>query len=142
MHIEWNPSLSVGIEQIDLQHQEIFLRINRLLESSEAGRASETEQMLGFLQDYIIYHFGDEERAMTGSGYPNERTHISQHKAFSEQLIERKAELIRGDRTISVAAHTKAWLVDWWYEHIGQQDCEMAKYLLRHPCAGFDGEKK
>jgi hemerythrin len=133
MHIEWVPALSVGVEQIDLQHQEIFHRINKLLDATDAGVSGETEELLNFLRDYVIFHFADEELAMARCGYPDARRHILQHKEFIEQLAELKQKYLGGNPIVTVAAHTKAWLVDWWLEHIGQVDCEMASYLIHHP---------
>jgi hemerythrin len=136
MRIDWNETLIVGVEQIDLQHQELFTRINRLLECAEGCKQEETRQTLNFLRDYVIFHFADEEQAMARQGFPQAVAHKAQHQEFSEQLVGLREKLLSGDRDVAVMAQTKAWLVDWWLEHINQVDREMAAYLLRHPSAG------
>jgi hemerythrin len=133
MRIDWNETLIVGMAQIDLQHQELFARINRLMECAEDGKLEETRQTINFLQDYVIFHFGDEEQAMASHGYPQATMHKNQHQEFREQFAALKEKLARGDRDASVVAQTKAWLVDWWIDHINIVDREMAAFLIRHP---------
>jgi hemerythrin-like metal-binding protein len=65
MGFEWEPSLAVGHEVIDAQHQELFKRVNTLLEACKAGRGK--EEILGvmeFLEAYIGEHFRAEEQEM------------------------------------------------------------------------------
>jgi hemerythrin-like metal-binding protein len=83
----------------------------------------------------VLFHFADEELAMARCGYPDARVHILQHKKFIEQLAALKQKYFRGNPIGTVAALAKARLVDWWLEHIGQVDCEMASYSIHHPPA-------
>jgi hemerythrin-like metal-binding protein len=133
MRLDWNDMLIVGVEQIDLQHQELFRHINRLLECAEEGKREETAQTIGFLQDYVIFHFGDEEQAMADHAYPQASIHKNLHQEFRDQFLQLKEKLMRGDRDTAVIAQTKAWLVDWWLDHINRVDREMAGFLIRHP---------
>ena len=61
--LEWNQSLATGIAEIDEQHKELFNRTNRLLSGMEENRdADQLRELFLFLDQYVVRHFGDEER--------------------------------------------------------------------------------
>ena len=58
----WDDELSLGLEEIDNQHRELFRRMETLLEACVAGKAAEEViGMLAFLDDYVAVHFRTEE---------------------------------------------------------------------------------
>ena len=58
----WKDSYRLGVDQIDTQHRELF-RMTAELVSASKGTATEEDcqKALGFLKDYVIRHFRDEE---------------------------------------------------------------------------------
>jgi hemerythrin len=54
--LEWTSALAVGIEEIDSQHRELFLRVARVRDAAFAGDASEIERTLAFLHRYVAFH--------------------------------------------------------------------------------------
>lgn len=71
MAIQWDPSLSVGVKQIDEQHQELFRRVNELVDAMHRGRSqAQLGEMLSFLSVYVVQHFGAEEKLMSERWYP------------------------------------------------------------------------
>ncbi len=66
---EWDDILSVGIEVVDDQHQELF-RIGRelvyVLENTSAGldQYDDIIKLLKELHTYANYHFSEEEKLM------------------------------------------------------------------------------
>ena len=56
--LEWTEALSVGVEEIDAQHRELFRRAARLLEGIHAGEPEELGALLDFLYRYAVEHFG------------------------------------------------------------------------------------
>ena len=74
--MDWTDKLSVGIEIIDTQHKELFLRINDLVAAIKQSVCKyKIGDVVKFLGDYIIFHFGEEEsrriieRANNEAGY-------------------------------------------------------------------------
>jgi hemerythrin-like metal-binding protein len=83
MTIEWNDNLATGVSEIDAQHKELFKRINVLFEacSKRKGRA-EVGNLLKFLEEYVVVHFGTEEKYMTMFNYPEYSSHKEEHTNF------------------------------------------------------------
>ena len=49
MLVKWTPEYAVGVEEIDRQHQELFSRINDLLEACQRGEGKqEVGKVLSF----------------------------------------------------------------------------------------------
>ena len=71
MPFEWTKDLSVGIEAIDIQHRELFKRIDGLIMAVNDGKGTdEVHDIFRFLSDYIDSHFATEEKCMRILSYP------------------------------------------------------------------------
>ena len=58
----WKDSYRLGVERIDQQHMELFRMTEDLVNAVKAGAGvEEYQKALGFLKDYVVYHFRDEE---------------------------------------------------------------------------------
>ena len=58
----WNSEYSVGIDQIDKQHQKLVLLINTLFDAMKEGKGKERQgHILNELVQYTDYHFKCEE---------------------------------------------------------------------------------
>ena len=139
MPIEWTDDLSVGVELIDQQHRELFERINRLLgamkcvpffivEDEEHG-AQELTKTMDFLQDYVVYHFGEEERRMTEDGYPGYQQHKEERRDFMGEVAKLRTSIEAGETTEKLLVRAQKLLVDWTITHIRQVDAELGKFL-------------
>ena len=57
----WKDSYRLGVERIDHQHMELFRMTEDLVNTVQEGANAQTcQRVLGFLKDYVIYHFRDE----------------------------------------------------------------------------------
>ena len=76
MRIEFDDNLITGNEMIDTQHRELISRTNQFLGKLEErpGRV-EAIQMLDYLDEYIEFHFGEEEKLQEEIGYPGLAEH-------------------------------------------------------------------
>ena len=62
MIVEFDDNLITGNEMIDTQHRELISRISQLLSSCENGDGTQKAiEMLDYLMDYTVFHFGEEE---------------------------------------------------------------------------------
>lgn len=74
MRAEFTDDLITGNELIDSQHEELIGRINKLLDSCEAGEGKISAiKMLDYLAKYTDTHFGDEEALQKEVCYPRLR---------------------------------------------------------------------
>ena len=118
MAIPWTPALAIGVPEIDHQHQELFVRIERLVEGVARGNPADVERLLEFLSQYVVKHFGAEERWMLRSAYPDYARHKAQHERFirdyehmTQEFREKGPNVLVGhsheqlDRGVAEAAH-------------------------------------
>ncbi|MDA3733948.1 hemerythrin family protein [Niameybacter massiliensis] len=85
----WDNRISVGINEIDEQHKELF-RIGRDLEQlilTRTGQISEQEVLkyLCEVREYITYHFHTEEAVIEQIN----KEALKEHKALHDDLIEK-----------------------------------------------------
>ncbi len=131
MAITWNPSLAVGIDEIDRQHIELFDRLDRLLEAARTGKSvQEVGRLLGFLGDYVVEHFGAEEALMKLSrSYPDIEKHRAEHARFTEDFTALAREYLADGATLLLIVRVNARVTEWLREHIYRTDRAMAPYL-------------
>lgn len=132
MAIYWTRELEIGVEPIDRQHRELFDRIDALVSACQAGRCQdEVTTLLGFLQDYVRVHFGEEEELMRLSGYPEVGDHSLEHAGFSRHL----QQLVQGFATHGITAELlnelNATAIDWLYDHVCRRDRALGQWLAR-----------
>lgn len=130
MGIEWNEDLAVGVYIIDDQHKELFNRINNLLEACNLGKGKDTvDEIIKFLEDYVVSHFGEEEEIMKKHDYPYYQQHKEQHEQFVEQFSQLKNKLEKEGVGGHMAIYTNQVVVDWLQDHIIKVDKALGEFL-------------
>jgi hemerythrin len=130
MALTWTPDLSVGIEMIDKQHQELFKRVNDLLAASGQGKGKdEIGNVVKFLESYVVFHFGAEERYMAQQAYPALAAHKQEHAKFLKDFAALKGEWQAQGASTSVVMRMHAWLGGWLRNHIGKVDKAIGAYM-------------
>ncbi len=89
----WNENWDSGEEDIDIQHEQLFDMITKLIDNSkiECDRNEVIRDMDRIIKK-VIEHFDYEEKVLIELGYDD----IYNHKKIHEELIE-KAKKIKGD---------------------------------------------
>jgi hemerythrin len=132
MNIQWTEDLAVGVSIIDRQHQELFNRINQLFSACSKGKGKEEiRETLKFLNDYVIFHFGEEEKIMTEHNYPDYPNHKAQHEFFTKSLEEIKEQFEAKGPTVDLVIRTNRFLTDWLINHIRKIDKVLGSFLKR-----------
>ena len=91
--IEWNESLSIGIELIDQQHKTLIERLLAVTEAIEKNQGEGTiAKTLDFLLEYIDLHFSTEEKQMAEHNYPGLDLQKQQH---AERDLEPRVHSLR-----------------------------------------------
>jgi hemerythrin len=130
MGIEWRESLSVGVEQIDSQHKQLLSHFDQLLRACESGKGTdELKRLIGFLDGYVILHFGDEERLQRLRLYPDYATHKLEHDSFVARLNRLKEEIGRDGVALHHVVETNHLLLKWLIHHISTVDVQLGRFL-------------
>jgi hemerythrin len=74
--IQWNNNLSVGIAEIDSQHQRLIKLINDLNDAMRVGKGKDvTGKIINELTNYTLTHFTKEESYFAKYAYPETDAH-------------------------------------------------------------------
>ena len=139
--MEWNEKLATGIKTIDSQHQELFKRINKLVQAIKEHRCKdEIDGVLKFLDDYARIHFAEEERHMLKTDYAGYEEQRQEHAKYLDALRELKEQAaqprIHG-ASYDLSATTNQVVVDWIVDHIIKVDMRFGEFLKANAECGF-----
>ena len=125
----WLPEYSVGIEEIDAQHQELFRRAGLFIESLRRQSRQEIGILLSFLRLYAVTHFGAEEAWMREASYPGIAEHEKQHDRFIKDILALSDQHEKKSGTGIEPARVSGWLEKWLKNHVTSTDIELASFL-------------
>ncbi len=122
---------STGVIWQDRQHRELFKRVELFVDAVEKDRGKEELlRLLEFLDEYVVFHFHDEEKAMEKAGFPDSLSHMQEHTGFIDELSELRMELSKG-YSQEIVDRIKTRIIRWLKEHIGRADRELGSFLLQ-----------
>jgi hemerythrin-like metal-binding protein len=126
--IQWDDSLSVGIEAIDAQHMKLVNMINELHTAMKQGKGTGVlSGLVSGLKDYAAVHFTTEEQLMDRHGYPEARGHKKEHARFIAQVGEFDENCQAG--TCVLTMEVMNFLRDWLVDHIKGTDRKYAPFF-------------
>lgn len=131
MPLEWNETLSVGVDEIDDQHRELFRRAANVLDGLKRGEPEEISGLVDFLYQHAVTHFGAEEEFMRETRYPGYVRHKAEHDRFVSDLLALSRECDRAGQSAFLALRVNHWLVQWLKEHVSGTDAELGRHLAR-----------
>ncbi len=134
--VKWSKELVTGVDEIDSQHKELFMKINNLLSAGEQNHAKEkVKETIRYLEGYVKTHFGTEEKYMTRYNYPDYTSHKTEHERFIKNFKELIGKFEGFDYKISaeiiVMSDTEKLLGDWWTNHITKTDKALGNFLKK-----------
>ncbi|MCM2332769.1 MAG: bacteriohemerythrin [Anaeromyxobacteraceae bacterium] len=130
MALQWTSTLSVGVPEIDAQHQELFRRIDRLLDAVLRRDRSEAGAVLAWLGTFVQDHFSAEERLMAETGYPDAERHVKEHRDFARRLAEIEADFEAHGATAAVMYALEQHAVGWLGDHVYFSDVSLGRWVL------------
>lgn len=131
MSLAWSESLASGSSEIDTQHKELFIRVNSLLGAFQQGSAAREEisRIVGFLTEYVVFHFGTEEKYMDRFGYSSTVQHKAQHQQFVKSFLKLRERLLMEGINSTLTEETRQLVVDWLINHIKYSDRALGMFL-------------
>ncbi len=88
--VTWTEDLSVGVAEIDAQHQQFIASINKLQEVISQKSRENIETLFADLEYYSNVHFETEEKYMVRFGFPGYEEHRSEHVHFRNIVLNFK----------------------------------------------------
>lgn len=127
--IQWQESLSVGVDAFDSEHRQLIDQINKLSQSLRVGAGARTMGIiLDSLVSYTAIHFAHEEEYMRLYDYPGYEEHRLEHEALTAQVAEFKERLASGKASFSIELLT--FLSDWLTNHIMKTDRQYREFFM------------
>lgn len=128
----WTEKYSVGVAEIDKQHEHYFDIASGLvkLTGEESVPREKLMDKINELCDYARYHFSTEEKIFGQYAYPDAEPHIGAHEAYWEKMDQflLQAKTAGGDTkktAFEIAEFAGSWLVN----HIMEMDQKYAAFL-------------
>ncbi len=124
-----DETLTVGIEEIDDDHNKLVNLLNILNHSITEGAATDyIEAVLDELINCTVWHFSHEERLMLKYGYDGYEEHRTEHQDLINSARELKKKFIQMRQLDE--KEDLAFLERWLTEHILVADTRLASYLI------------
>jgi hemerythrin len=116
----WSEDFILGIPVIDEQHKKFFELFEEASAEYENKEPEELNRLLGKLEDYMEYHFQEEEKLMKACGYEEYENHKKQHELF----INRIGEMWNDYDYLNPMLFNKirTFIKKWFVSHILQKD--------------------
>ncbi len=130
--IVWRDEYSIGVSDIDLQHQRLLFLLNKLNTLISQGRIERSRILLDLLDgfnEYASYHFKAEEQLMQEHLPADEALsqHLAAHRAYWSNIPILTDRYKNGDPV--AALELVDYLNNWWVDHILATDQKMGRQL-------------
>jgi hemerythrin len=127
-YIKWSPQYSMGAGNIDTQHQELIMAVNKLYTAVSGNKEpSCLLEIFEQISHYASIHFADEEKLMQDTAYPFFEEHSKLHKKFRHELQRIKESGICAASMLEMLSFTKSWIKN----HLLMEDMKLARHLQK-----------
>ena len=126
--INWDSGYSVGIEEIDKQHQLLVKYPNELYDALTSGQDKKAlGTMISRMSSYAAIHFAKEEHFFDIFGFPEGEQHKDEHDAFEKKVCDFEDDFKAGRQELS--KEVMRFLSDWLIHHIKVIDRKYGPFL-------------
>ncbi len=129
----WKERYSIGVDEIDKQHKELFNQLSNFIQivqndTNWEDKMDEVKSTLDFMKEYVIYHFNDEERYQEEIGFPELEEHRQAHVKFREGINEYVRIFEQGEFNEEKIKEFAGKLMTWLIMHVGKMDQKIGEY--------------
>jgi hemerythrin len=132
MPFRWTNAISIGVPDLDRQHQELFSRVEQLHDAMLRNERSEAARLLRFLRAHTALHFEAEERLMASTGYPDALRHCAEHSAFARELRSLDAHFAEQGTSSGLVLQLEQLTVAWLRDHVHFSDVALGRWIRTH----------
>jgi len=131
IEIGWRDEYSVGVREIDIQHQQLLTQIAEFVNLVGNGVAG-LDAVMDRLSEHIASLFDSEENLMRRYNYPFIEDHLKQHRTFDRFYAELRREIHSNTRDrLYLVFRIQLILVDWQINHTIKSDLHLGHFLQR-----------
>jgi hemerythrin len=124
--LQWREEHRIGIDALDFEHQDLFRRIDELLDDfARREERAEIEACLGEIHARMAAHFALEEKFMRDRGYADYAEHRAQHDRFLDDFVVAMAEF-ENDPGACASETLEHDLKRWILDHVLTADKRMS----------------
>lgn len=121
----WDSSYSVGVSQLDQEHQKLLDMFFQLHQALTLGKSKAIiVQLVSELKEYTLTHFKHEESYLEQINHPTLDEQKQEHDAFVHKVDEFEIQLDKGNTFLSM--QVLQFLNDWIANHILDKDMKFA----------------
>lgn len=125
--MQWNETMSVGVPELDNQHQTLIGLVNETFEAIQKHDEHLMATLLGRMREYAVMHFRFEEECMEKHGYPGLDGHRELHDTFNGKVDSFQQQLYVTANFSQVFVFLSRWLTN----HIMKEDMKYTEYMLQ-----------
>jgi hemerythrin len=126
----WSPELTINDDLLDMQHVDLFRRLEEASDSLQGPREA-LDAAVSVFADSLMTHIALEERVMDDLLYPERVRHKSAHELFVADFEQMRAELRSKGPTPAVVNWVRRRTPEWLKFHIRVNDQPLAAWLQR-----------
>lgn len=130
----WKEHFRIGIQTIDEQHEELFLKVGNFLKALRQKGAWEeklpqVKETMTFMQQYVVSHFAYEEKYQQQINYPYFEEHCKIHEDFKNEVNNFAVRLEQEGYPEELVQQLGGKLLAWLINHVTATDLKMANYV-------------
>ena len=130
--IEWDNNLAIGIKSIDYEHKMLIERLNAVIDAIDKNQGEGAiAKTLDFLLDYTNFHFSNEEKFISGHGYPGLELQQEQHRQFKEYVNQLILDFQQDGAIKDLANRIRDYLFTWLVNHIMEVDHQLSQFISK-----------
>lgn len=131
----WREKYELGVPLVDIQHKELFKRIEAFIQSLRSSASWEEKvqfvnETLAFMNGYVVEHFHDEEEYQLRIGYPNYEKHKKIHADMVNYVLQITAEYENSGYSEKLMQQFAGKLLAWLINHVATEDQHIAAFAL------------
>ena len=123
--MQWNEAMSVGVEELDGQHQQLIRLINEAYEAMQMHDEHRMTVLIDKMRDYAVTHFSTEEEYLKKYGVPEFDSHKFQHAKFNDAVKDFREKLDSKTNLSKIFVFLSRWLAT----HIMEIDMQYVPYM-------------
>lgn len=117
----WTQEYSVGVAEIDEQHQQFIKICNSLIDLTETSTFTRQEALISIMRfgDYASYHLGTEEEDFVKIHYAETEHHVEIHQIF-RKTVQELINKVRDENSDAAKTLVEAavFAAEWLLHHI------------------------
>lgn len=123
--MEWDETMSVGVEELDAQHQQLIILINEAYEATQEHDDDVLTSLITKMQDYAKLHFATEEGYLKKYKFPDVEGHKFHHAKFNTDVATFKKKQFERTNLSQIFIYLSRWLTS----HILDEDKQYVPYM-------------